>query len=448
MNPHLFTILTCFVLLGPGPGCSNNSKQSSGKACKEMLSDKIGRALVEGLVQEASGRSDTDLDSDTLLKECTAIPAKVLRCYRQFDLESPACDAAISKFLGLADSTPKTTGPEPVHSVAIEKDWYDAVATDQGLVVLAYETKVVAFSKGAVRWQRELQDFSSRLVPFDDCVLAPTAAGLHCLGYQHGKDLWVAARPEDDTEMVSSIAVHGDKAYYVGAEGKVRSLVRTDCVRSSADCVQDTSIRVDPFGGDVGFAFAEDGHWAMSESNRTRLFSPDGAEVWGRGGYESDFPAASANEIAFMSGAQLLSLDAAACAQSPRKCERTLATVGDDASGAVLLSTGDVAVIEEAGVVAAYGTANWKIDIGNDGDLLVLGGHLYSVGHYVGLGNMSKPPTLRSINPKTGATEWLTELPGRTGMMDAPKLLSAGPKTLAVVDPVNGQIHWLPIAAN
>ena len=247
-------------------------------------------------------------------------------------------------------------------------------------MVLAFESRVVAYENGAMLWERALPDHSSRLGVFDDCVLAPTTTALHCLDLKNGSDLWVAKRPNGESQDITSLATHGNQALFVTDAGQVQALDHDACAAKSkakakaTPCLRNLDIYVDAFGNEVGFAFAQDGYWMIGESNRLRLYSPNNTEIWSRGGYESDMPVADGKYIAVLSGPALLRIDVTACADNPKTCATTMSTLGEDAvGGPVLLPDGSVVVIEEAGVVAAYGDTKWKVDAGNDGPLVVSG---------------------------------------------------------------------------
>lgn len=423
----------------------------SGKQCKSMLADKVSRAVVIALVKEKSdlsGEQLMELEDAELLPLCKAVPERVLRCNARFDLESPACSAAIDAYLGLTDSTPKASGPQPLWSVAIEKRWLDAIATEEGTVVMAYPTKVVAWSAGTELWVQPMsEDYSGRLAAFSNCVLAPTATELRCLDFKDGKDLWSATRPEGESSMITSIATHKSRALFVGDAGKVQSLLEGDCAKKN--CIHSTGITVDPFADGQSFTFSDSGQWMLGEDNRLRLFSAQDKELWSRAGYESDVPSTDGKSFAVLSGKELLKVDPKACESSPKTCAAQISLIKEEYAGnALILPGGNLALAEEYGVIASHGSKTWSIDVGNDGDLLVHGQQLMSVGHRVGLTAGPRPPLLRAINPQTGGTDWMTELPGKSSGLHSATLLSAGPSTIVVVDSVNDKLHWLKTDLN
>ncbi len=69
-----------------------------------------------------------------------------------------------------------------------------------------------------------------------------------------------------------------------------------------------------------------------------------------------------------------------------------------------------VAHSDTYGAIHMMGATNWKVDAGNDGDLVGDGTTIYSVGHQLGLDALEAPPQVRALDAKTGETRWITTL--------------------------------------
>jgi hypothetical protein len=93
------------------------------------------------------------------------------------------------------------------------------------------------------------------------------------------------------------------------------------------------------------------------------------------------------------------------------------------------LADGGLIFTDRYGVLHKTGDEGWEIDAGNDGDPIVHGGVLYSVGHKLGLdkATLEAPPQLRAVDPQGGETRWIVALGDeRAGLMTGYALEAGG----------------------
>ncbi len=402
---------------------------------------------IAGLLELEVESLDAPGTREKIVTTCKGLSLEMVECADRLALDDPKCDKAIEKQLGLTDTTPKGSGPEPAWALDAPFEIYDLDVSPEGHVAIAGEKGVGLVVDGAVKWSLELEDASARVGWWKECVLTGVGGELRCYDGA-GAVTWSASVAKEDEVWLSAIEA--------GPEGRVTvvtshgGIVRIDgdaCAKKSAkqadgcttavatvEALAAASIEVLPSGAILG-----------SNDSGVALVSAEGTLL-----------ASRKAELASSVPKGGLVVVARDVLRANANCK---GKEGADDCFAVVVSNADmetVAPIEIAGIGVAHGDSygvihmvgdtKWKIDAGNDGDLLGDGTTIYSVGHQLGLGDaLEAPPQLRAIDARTGETQWITKLgTERAGLLSGYILALRGG---SLVVATKSQLFAVPVGA-
>lgn len=406
----------------------------------EGMSD-FGLLYVAGLLDMPIESLDPPGARGQVIAKCKTLPLTVVECADRFDLDGPECSKALQQQLGLTDATPKGEGPAPRWAVQTPFEVYDLDVSSAGHVALAGEKGVALVVDGAVKWSAELEEASARVAWAGDCVLTGTRGELRCYD-EAGAVTWSKAVGKSEDEWLTTIepAPEG-RVLVVTSTG---ALVRVDpaaCAKVAEGCttpvatveaLAGASLEVLPSGAILG---TNDAGVVLVSATGTVL-------------------AQRAAELAASAPAGGLVVVARDVLRANPSCTGKR---GADDCFTVVTSNADmemVAPVEIAGVGVAHGDSYgvihmvgatpWKVDVGNDGDLVSDGTTIYSVGHQLGLGDaLEAPSQLRAIDARTGETKWITKLGGeRAGMLSGYVIVLRGAE---VVVATQSQLFAVPV---
>jgi hypothetical protein len=424
-----------------GAGSQADAQARVQQICDAM--NDLSLLYIAGLLELQVESLDEPGAREKIVTACKGLSLEMAECADRLALDDPKCDKAIEKQLGLADATPKGSGPEPAWALDTPFEIYDLDVSPEGHVAIAGEKGVGLIVDGAVKWSVELEDASARVGWWKGCVLTGVGGELRCYDGA-GAVTWSTSVAKEEEVWLSAIEA--------GPEGRVTvvtshgGIVRIDgeaCAKKSDGCatavatveaLAAASIEVLPSGAILG-----------SNDSGVALVSAEGQLL-----------ASKQAELASSVPKNGLVVVARDVLRANADCK---GKEGADDCFAVVVSNADmetVAPIEIAGVGVAHGDSygvihmvgetQWKIDAGNDGDLLGDGTTIYSVGHQLGLGDaLEAPPQLRAIDARTGETQWITKLgTERAGLLSGYIIaLSGGSLVVAT----KSQLFAVPVGA-
>ena len=403
----------------PGPAAVVDAQARVQQLCEGMNDMSLG--YVAGLVELGIDSLDSPGAREKAVAACKGLSLELVECANRFALDDPKCDAALAKHLGLTDATPKGSGPAPAWSLETPFEIYDLEVSPEGHVAIAGEKGVALVVDGAVKWAVELEDASARVGWWSGCVLTGVGGELRCYDGA-GAVKWSAPVAKEDAAWLSAIeAGPAGRLTVVTSHGGILRIDGDACAKQADGCATPVatvealaaaSIEVLPEGAILG-----------SNDSGVALVSADGRLLASR---NAELASSMPKGGLVVVGRDVLRANPACKAfgaegdepEGPPK-----ESDGDDCF-AVVVSNADmetVAPVEVAGVGVAHGDSygvihmvgdtTWKVDAGNDGDLLASGTTIYSVGHQLGLGDaLEAPPQLRAIDARTGETQWITKL--------------------------------------
>ncbi len=375
------------------------------RLCNGM--NRLSLAYVAGATELEIGSLDQETERAKVKEACKTLPLTLVECADDLALDDPRCDAALGEQLGMTDTTPQGKGPSPRWTLSLPFELYDLEASAAGAVALAGKTDVAMVTEGTVAWTRPLgDDASSRVGWWKDVLL--TGIGGELRGYDAtGEVRWTAMVDDGDDAWLSSIEP--------GPEGSVLvvtgrgAIVRVDgdrCAAGPEGCLTPIAT-VEALSG-MHVTVLPSGAILGSNDDGIALVSASGTLLARR---SAQFEASMPRGPLIIGGKDILRARPD-CTKDADDCFETVATDKDvELTAPVELADIGIAYADTFGVIHMIGTAEWKIDAGNDADLIGRGATLYSVGHELGLGEaLERPPRLRAVDARTGKTRWLTEL--------------------------------------
>lgn len=402
------------------PACNKKPADEAGAAAQADVQARVQQlctAMNDLSLLYVAGLLELDVESldppgtrEKVVTACKGLSLELVECADRLALDDPKCNAALEKQLGLVDATPKGSGPAPKWALETPFEIYDLAVTPEGHVAIAGDKGVGLVVDGAVKWTVELEDASARVGWWNGCVLTGVGGELRCYDAA-GAVTWstVVAKEEVEEEVWLSAIETGPAGHLTVVTGN-GGIVRIDpdaCAKQADGCttalatveaLAGASIEVLPSGAILG-----------TNDSGVALVSPTGTLL-----------ATKAAELA----ASMPNGGLVVVARDVLRAKPECTGNGADDCFVVVTSNPDmetVAPVEIAGVGVAHGdsygvihmvgASPWKIDAGNDGDLVSDGTTLYSVGHQLGLGDaLEAPPQLRAIDAQTGETRWITKL--------------------------------------
>jgi hypothetical protein len=399
------------------PACNNKpadeaggAAQADGQARVQQVCDAmndLGLLYVAGLLELDVESLDPPGTREKVVAACKGLSLELVECADRLALDDPKCNAALEKQLGLIDATPKGSGPAPEWALETPFEIYDLAVSPAGHVAIAGDKGVGLVTDGAVKWTVELEDASARVGWWDDCVLTGVGGELRCYDAA-GAVSWATAVTKEEEVWLSSIeAGPAGGLTVVTSTGGIVRIDPSACAKQAQGCTT-TLATVEALAG-ASIEVLPSGAILGTNDSGVALVSPTGTLLATR----------AAELAASMPKGGLVVVTRDVLRANPQ-CTGN----GADDCFAVVTSNPDmetVAPVEIAGVGVAHGdsygvihmvgTKPWKIDAGNDGDLVSDGTTLYSVGHQLGLGDaLEAPPQLRAVDPQTGETRWITKL--------------------------------------
>lgn len=372
------------------------------KVCEGM--NDLSLAYVAGVMEIEVD----ELDSPTRTKiraACKTLPFDVAQCADRLALDDASCDKALEAYMGMTDSSPQGEGPEPSWALTIPFEVYDLAVGPDGAIAIAGAEAVAVVEDGALRWSKELPDASSRVAWAEGQVITGRAGTVQAFDAS-GEEAWSKDLGEG-VQWLSAIAAGPDGVLTVVAnDGQI---IRMDAGACSADAAAEGCASVVGTVEAVGGKIAErldGGALLASGDNSVVLVSAAGELLAQRA---VDYDAGSPRGGIVVAGNEVLAADPS-CEAGAESCFEVLATAKDLELVAPLRRDSSLVYADSYGVIASTGAHEWKVDGGNDSDLLGDGTSIYSVGHQLGLDTMSAPPQVRAIDPKTGKTQWITKL--------------------------------------
>jgi len=422
-----------------GAEASEDPRARVERLCNGM--NRLSLAYVAGAAELEVDSLDQEAERAKVKEACKALPLTLVECADSLALDDPRCDAALGKQLGMTDTTPQGKGPAPRWALTLPFELYDLEPSTDGSIAVAGKTDIALVNDGTVVWTRTLDDASSRVGWWKDGLLTGDGGELRCYDAKgdvrwttvvdDGDDAWLSgikAGPEGSVLVVTGrgaiVRIDGDQCA-AGAEGCTTPL-------GTVEALVGMQVAVLPSGAIVG-----------SNDDGIVLVSASGALLSRR---SAEFEASVPRGPLIIAGKDILRARPD-CTQGNDDCFETVASDKDlELTAPVELPGVGIAYADTFGVIHMVGTAEWKIDAGNDADLVGRGSTLYSVGHELGLGEaLERPPRLRAIDARTGKTQWLTELgTERAGLLSG-YLLASSEQDLLVA--TKTQLFAIPWAA-
>lgn len=396
-------------------------------ACKKSPEETAAQAQVDAKVRVeqmcdamndlsllyVAGLQDVEIESldppgtrEKLRATCKTLPLEVAQCADRLALDDPTCDKALEQHMGMTDTTPEGSGPEPSWAVDTPFEAYDLAVSSEGHVALAGETGLAVVVDGAVRWSVEVEGGATRIGWSKGCTLAGVGGELRCYDAE-GTVSWSTPVAQGEHAWLSAIEVGADQRVIVIAnDGAIVRIDPAECAAASEGCATPLAT-VEPLGG-ATIALLPSGAIFGSSDSTVSLVSATGAVLTTRA---VDYDASVPSGELIVVGKEVLRANPA-CTPNADDCLAVIATDKDiELTAPVELPDVGLAFGDTYGVIHMVGQTEWKIDAGNDADLFSDGTTIYSVGHQLGLGDaMNAPPQLRAIDPKNGRTRWITTL--------------------------------------
>jgi hypothetical protein len=388
------------------------ASQADAQARVQQLCDgmnDLSLLYVAGLLEMDVESLDPPGTREKLVTACKGLSLEVVECADRLAIDDPKCDKALEQQLGMTDSTPKGSGPAPTWVVDAPFEIYDLDVSAEGRIAIAGEKGVGFVVDGAVAWTAELEDASARVGWSKGCVLTGVGGELRCYDgagavtwstpVAKGEGVWLSAIEAGPEGRVTVVTSNGDIVRIDGDACAKGADANAGCATplATVEALAAASIEVLPSGAILG-----------SNDSGVALVSATGQLLASR---EADLASSVPKGGLVVVKRDILRANPA-CTQGADDCFAVVTTNPDVEMVAPFEIAGvGVAHGDSYGVIHMVGDTKWKIDAGNDGDLVGDGTTIYSVGHQLGLGDaLEAPPQLRAIDARTGETRWITKL--------------------------------------
>lgn len=409
--------------------CKKNEAEQAAEQAAEQVAqvgaicdgmNDLSLAYVAGVMEIEVDSLDAPGKRDELKKACKTMPVEVARCAERLALDDAACDKALESFLGMTDTNPQGEGPKPSWVLEPPFEVFDVEVGADGRVAIAGEQGVGVVDGGGLSWSATLDDGSARVSWWKDQVLTGSKGTLRAFDAS-GKEAWSKALGDEGTWLSAIEPGPGGTIVVVTDGGTIVRIDGDACAAGSEGCAT-TVATVEALGG-RSVEVLPSGALLASGDSGVALVSATGELLAERAAdYDAGFPRGGRVVV----GNDVLSADPE-CAKGSDACLTVLLTVKDLELVAPLAIDGGLVYADTYGVIVSTGTHAWKIDAGNDSDLLTDGGTIYSVGHELGLDAMDAPPQVRAIDVMTGKTRWITTLGSeRASLLTSPLAVLQG----------------------
>jgi hypothetical protein len=393
------------------PACKKSPEQAQAQeqARAEQLCDAmsdLSLLYVASILELEVESLEPSGTRETLKAACKGLPPDLAECAQRLALDDPKCDEALAKHLGMTDTTPQGSGPAPSWALEAPFEIYDLAVAANGHVALAGEKGLGVVVDGAVKWKVELEDTNARVGWWKDCALIGVGGELRCYDGA-GAVAWTTRVAQEDGVWLTAIEAGPEGLVtVVASNGAIVRIDGDQCVAAAKECMMPLAT-VEPLGGTTIEVLPAGAILGSSETGVV-LVSATGTLLARK---EADF-AAGVPQAGLVAVKNDVLRANPACQPSADDCFTVVATNPDmELTAPVEVAGAGLAHADSYGVIHMVGPTPWKIDAGNDGDLVSDGTTLYSVGHQLGLGDaLEAPPQLRAIDPKTGRTRWITKL--------------------------------------
>lgn len=389
---------------GGGSQPSVDAQARVQQVCDAM--NDLSLLYVAGLLSLEVESLDSPATREKIVTACKGLSLAVVECADRLDLDGPECSKALEQQMGLTDATPRGSGPTPRWSVSTPFEVYDLDVSPAGHVAFAGENGVGLVIDGAVKWTTELEEASARVAWSGDCVLTGSRGELRCFD-EAGAVRWSTAVAKGEDEWLTTIEAGPDaRVMVVTSKG---AIVRVDpgaCATAPAGCATPVGT-VEALAG-ASIELLPGGAILGTNDAGVTLVSASGVQLGQR-------PAELAASVP-AGGLVVVARDVLranpACKEGADECFTVVTSNVDmEVVAPVEIAGVGVAHADSYGVIHMVGDTPWKVDAGNDGDLLTDGTTIYSVGHQLGLGDaLEAPPQVRAIDARTGETRWITKL--------------------------------------
>lgn len=405
------------------------------KLCEGM--NDLSLLYVAGVLELPIESLDPPGTREQVVSACKGLSLEVVECADRLELDGPKCSKALEKQLGLTDATPKRSGPAPKWGMQTPFEIYDLDVSPEGHVAIAGEKAVGLVVDGAVSWKTELEEASARVAWWKGCLLTGAGGELRCYDAK-GAVTWSARVAEAEDAWLSAIEVGPEeRVTVVTGTGAIIRVDPEACAKQADGCatplatveaLAGASIEVLPGGAILG-----------SNDSGVALVSAEGKLLATK---EAELAASAPRGGLVVAGRD--TLRANPTCEAPDDC----LVVGQSSVDMAAITPYEVEGVGVAhgdtyGVIHMLGATSWKVDAGNDGDLVGDGSTIYSVGHQLGLDALEAPPQVRAIDAKTGETRWITTLgTERAGLLSGYIIMLSG-GTLVVATP--SQLFAVPV---
>ena len=378
--------------------------QRAAKQCEAM--NELSLAYVAGLAELEVESLDDPAQRAKIQAVCKTMPPEVVDCANRLALDDARCDAALEKYLGMTDSEPQGKGPTPSWELAMPFDVFDIDVASDGRVAVAGDDRLALVAEGSIEWTVELEDFGSRVAWWKtDCIVVGSKGTLRCydgagqVAWSHSltdRDVWLSAIEPGPAERLTVIDSKGSIVHVDGAQ----------CAAKAEGCATPLGA-VESLGG-MQAVVLPSGAILGSDDDGVTLASASGARLAHR---PASFEASTPGQGLIVAGHDVLRANPE-CTADADDCWQVVTSHEDlELVAPVEVPGVGVAFGDTYGVIHMNGGSGWKIDAGNDGDLVSDGTTIYSVGHVLGLGDaLNEPPQVRAIDAATGKTRWITTL--------------------------------------
>lgn len=420
------------------------ASQTDAQARVQQICDgmnDLSLLYVAGLLELEVESLDPPGTREKIVTACKGLSLELVECADRLALDDPKCNKALEQQLGMTDATPKGSGPAPAWSLPVPFEIYDLDVAPDGKLAIAGEKGVGLVVDGAVKWTVELEDASARVGWWKGCVLTGVGGELRCYDGA-GVMTWSAPVAKEDDAWLSAIEAGPEgRLTVVTSHGAIVHIDAEACAKQTDTCatplatveaLSGASIEVLPGGAILG---TTDSGVALVSADG-RLLARKDAEL------ASSVPSGGLVVVA----RDVLRANPA-CKEGADDCFAVVTSNTDmEVVAPVELAGVGVAHADSYGVIHMVGDTAWKIDAGNDGDLLTDGTTIYSVGHQLGLGDaLEAPPQLRAIDGRTGETRWITKLgTERAGLLSGYIVALRGGN---VVVATKSQLFSVPVGA-
>jgi hypothetical protein len=389
---------------GGGAEAAADERSRVQQRCEGM--NDLGLLYVAGLLDLPIESLEPPGARAQIVAACKDLSLEVVECADRLDLDSPACTKALEKQMGMTDATPKEAGPAPRWAVETPFEIYDLDVSPEGHVAFAGEGGAGLVVDGAVKWTVELEEASARVAWSGDCVLTGTRGELRCYD-DAGAVRWSTAVATGDDDWLSALEADPEgRVTVVTSTGAIVRVDPTACAASAKGCTTAVGT-VEALAG-TSFEHLPGGAMLGSNDAGVVLVSATGTLLGQRPAeLAAGVPAGGLVVVAH----EVLRANPA-CKPGGDDCLTVVLSNAElELDAPVEIPGVGIAHGDRFGVIHMVGDVKWKVDAGNDGDLVSDGTTIYSIGHQLGLGDaLEAPPQLRAIDARTGQTQWITPL--------------------------------------